>query len=182
MNGSPHAKFLLRDRTTRYATNSNGRPAQTQFVPAVTCDLLSTRAEERLNFDRVQDVPGDLRAQRSEQRRQAIIFRPGDVVPVSTSLPNRLLLGQTSIRVPVQYIIASAWAGWPRDTRAAIDPRNPIRNAFILQICSLRMAASIGISSPVELLQIGQGAPTPPQLKACGPCHGLPGWFSQTQP
>jgi hypothetical protein len=57
--GRPSRSFVScltrqRESGTRYATNSNGRPAQTQFVPAVTCDLLSTRAEERLNFDRVQ--------------------------------------------------------------------------------------------------------------------------------
>jgi hypothetical protein len=30
-------------------------------------------------------------------------------------------------------------------------------------------------------LQIGQGAPAPPQLQARSPNHGLSGWFSQTQ-
>jgi hypothetical protein len=30
----------------------------------------------------------------------------------------------------------------------------------------------------VEALHRGQGAPAPPQLQACGPCQGWPGWFT----
>ncbi|MGY4629087.1 hypothetical protein ACVWY3_006843 [Bradyrhizobium sp. USDA 4486] len=40
---------------------------------------------------------------------------------------------------------------------------------------------SNGISSGSPLLQIGQGAPAPPQPQECGPSQGRSGWFSQTQ-
>jgi len=42
----------------------------------------------------------------------------------------------------------------------------------------------LGISGTVSTsaaLQIGQGAPAPPQPQARAPSHGLSVWFSQTQ-
>jgi hypothetical protein len=38
-----------------------------------------------------------------------------------------------------------------------------------------------GTMAASAALQIGQGAPAPPQPQARAPSHGLSGWFSQTQ-
>jgi hypothetical protein len=49
-------------------------------------------------------------------------------------------------------------------------------------LSSSGVKGSRGSSWPSARLQLGQGMPAPPHTQACGPCQGLSGGFSQTQP
>jgi len=46
---------------------------------------------------------------------------------------------------------------------------------------SLKPSGISGMVAASAALQIGQGAPAPPQPQARAPNHGLSVWFSQTQ-